>query len=129
VTIVLNLQPGVELLEGLSATVDIVTSEIADVLLVPAAAIGGTFIQPTLNITRDGQSVSVPVTLGGGNETFAVINSGVVEGEIVSFTLPDIGSSNPFDAIRIGSGFTTFGAGRQPGGGGGNIQFRAGGGR
>ena len=123
VTIVLDLQPGVELLEGLSATVDIVTSEIANVLLVPAAAVGGTFIQPTLDIVRNGQSVSVPVTLGGGNATFAVIDSGVVEGEMVSFTLPDIGSSNPFDAIRIGSG---FGGGRTPGGGGGG-QFGDGG--
>ena len=73
---------------------------------------------------RGGSLETVPVTLDGGNETFAVIASGVSEGDIVSFSLPDINEqTNPFDVFRAGFG----GGGRGnfriqavPGGGGGN---------
>ena len=96
---------GAQLLEGLSATAQVITSARADVLLVPAAAIGGSFTAPTLEVLRGGSIETVPVTLDGGNETFAVIASGVSEGDIVSFSLPDINEeSNPFEVFRAGFG-------------------------
>jgi hypothetical protein len=114
VTVTVEVPQGALLLEGLSATAQVITSARAGVLLVPAAAIGGSFTSPSVQVLRGGSLETVPVTLDGGNETFAVIASGLSEGDIVSFTLPDINEqTNPFDVFRAGFG-----------GGGGNFRFR-----
>ena len=130
VTVTVEVPQGAALLEGLSATAQVITSARADVLLVPAAAIGGSFTAPTIDVVRGGSLETVSVTLDGGNETFAVISSGVSEGDIVSFSLPDINEqANPFDVFRAGfgggaGGFGAVGRGdfsiqAVPGGGGG----------
>ena len=128
VTVTVEVPQGAQLLEGLSATAQVITSARAGVLLVPAAAIGGSFTAPTLEVLRGGSLETVAVTLDGGNETFAIIGSGVSEGDIVSFSLPDINEqTNPFDVFRAGFG-GAGGAFRFGGGGGGGGNFRGGGG-
>ena len=69
----------------------------------------------------------------GGNDTFAVIGSGVVEGDTVLFRLPGVTEeTNPFSVIRAGIG-GGFGGGFGGGGGGvrgdGGGDFTRGGGR
>ena len=81
----------------------------------------GQVLLPVVELVRDGSTETVPVTLDGGNETFAVIGSGISEGDIVSFTLPDVNEqSNPFDVFRAGFGGGGFGSG----GGRGNFSIQ-----
>jgi HlyD family secretion protein len=124
VTVQVNLPAGIELLEGLSATAQVLSDVVRNVLMVPAVAVGGTFSSPTVNVLNGGSVETVQISLGGGNETFAIIASGVVEGDIVVFTLPDTNQqTNPFAVFREG-----FGGGRGFGGGGGGGGFGGGGG-
>ncbi len=126
VTVTVEVPQGAQLLEGLSATAQVITSARAGVLLVPAAAIGGSFSSPSVQVLRGGSLETVSVTLDGGNETFAIIASGVSEGDIVSFSLPDINEqTNVFGVFRAGfgggfGGFRGGGGDRGSGGGGGN---------
>ncbi|NQW17705.1 MAG: efflux RND transporter periplasmic adaptor subunit [Chloroflexi bacterium] len=121
VTVTVQVPAGTDLLEGLTATAEMVTSFRPDLLLVPSVAVGGSFTQPSVDVLRNGTVETVFVTLDGGNETYAVIGSGVVEGDTVLFKLPGVSEeTNPFAVLRAGSGFGSFGsgggAGRPPGG-------------
>ena len=127
VTVTVGVPLGAQLLEGLTATALVISSVRADVLLVPAVAIGGSFTAPTVDVMRNGSLETIPVTLDGGNDTFAVIGSGVSEGDIVSFTLPDINEqSNVFNVFR--AGFGGFGGDHTGGSRGGNPNPLSGGG-
>ena len=125
VTVTMQVPRGTDLLEGLTATVEMVTSFRSDLLLIPSVAVGGSFTQPSVEVLREGKAQTVFVTLDGGNETFAVIGSGIVEGDTVLFKLPGVSEqTNPFAVLRAGSGFTGGGFG-----GGGNFQRGGGGGQ
>jgi multidrug efflux pump subunit AcrA (membrane-fusion protein) len=129
VVVTVQVPQGVLLLEGLTANAEMITSTRSNVLLIPSVAVGGSFSQPTVDVFRDGQMQTVNVSLDGGNETFAVIGSGVVEGDTVLFRLPGVtDETNPFAVIRAGAGGFTGGFTRTPGGGGGNGGFGGGGG-
>ena len=129
VVVTVQVPQGVLLLEGLTANAEMITSTRSNVLLIPSVAVGGSFSQPTVDVFRDGQMQTVDVSLDGGNETFAVIGSGVVEGDTVLFRLPGVtDETNPFAVIRAGAGGFTGGFTRTPGGGGGNGGFGGGGG-
>ena len=118
VVVTMQVPTGITLIEGLTANADMITSLTSDVLLVPSVAVGGSFTQPTVDVLRDDQVQTVAVSLGGGNETFAVIGSGLIEGETVLFRLPGVTEdTNPFSVIRAGVG--GFGGGRPTGTGGG----------
>ena len=118
VVVTVQVPQGVLLLEGLTANAEMITSTRSNVLLIPSVAVGGSFSQPTVDVLRDGQTQTVNVSLDGGNETFAVVGSGIVEGDTVLFRLPGVtDETNPFSVIRAGAGgFTGFT--RVPGGGG-----------
>lgn len=125
VVVTVQVPPNVQLLEGLTANAEMITSTRTDVLLIPSVAVGGSFTQPTVDVIRDGQTQTVNVSLDGGNETFAVIDSGLTEGETVVFRLPGVTEdTNPFSVIRAGGGFTGF----TQGGGGGDFRRGVGGG-
>ncbi|MBT6682319.1 MAG: efflux RND transporter periplasmic adaptor subunit, partial [Chloroflexi bacterium] len=120
VVVTMQVPTGITLIEGLTANADMITSLTSDVLLVPSVAVGGSFTQPTVDVLRDDQVQTVAVSLGGGNETFAVIGSGLIEGETVLFRLPGVTEdTNPFSVIRAGVG--GFGGGRPTGTGGGGF--------
>ena len=75
--------PGVDLREGLSAAASVVLRETTDALLVPSAAIGGNFLQPTVLVQRDGAVTEQPVSLGDGDDFNVVVLDGLNEGDTV----------------------------------------------
>ena len=57
--------------------------ETTDALLVPSAAIGGSFLQPTVLVQRDGAVTEQPVSLGDGDDFNVVVLDGLNEGDTV----------------------------------------------
>ena len=84
VSVQLEVPEGLELLEGLSATASIVTSEIRNVLLVPSAAIQGNFIQPFVRVATGSEVEERSVELGAADDFWVVVIAGLVEGEQVA---------------------------------------------
>ncbi len=85
--------PVVDLREGLSAAASVVLRETTDALLVPSAAIGGSFLQPTVLVQRDGALTEQPVSLGDGDDFNVVVLAGLNEGDavVVESTGGDLG--------------------------------------
>ena len=104
------------LVEGLTATASIVTSEVRGVLLAPTAAVQGSFVQPFIRVSNAGVVEERPVELGASDDFWVVVLSGIAEGEQVVMPVPE-----------SGPGFATFGGGF----GGGNAlrALQGGGGR
>ena len=63
---------------GMTAAVNIVVNKLSDVLLVPNRAVRLSGGKRIVYVLRDGQNVTVPVTLGASSETY----SEVIEGEL-----------------------------------------------
>ena len=126
-TVALIPPDGVELIEGLSATVTIVINRIDNALLIPLQSLGGSFAQPTVDVVIDSGFVTTPVTLGASDDFWVIVDSGLTEGQQVLMEVVE--SVDPFQqffggggAIRIqrGGGFTGgggFGGGGRGGGG------------
>lgn len=87
VTITLDDTGGMELVEGLTASAQVINSQVNDVLMVPVAAVGGTLFEPSVEVMTPGGSEQVPVQLGSSNGTFVEIVSGVEEGATVLATI------------------------------------------
>ena len=100
---------GLEFPEGMSAVASIVITEELDVLLVPIDALFGSFDQPELQVMRNGSLEYRAVMLGNTDEFWAVVESGVNEGEMVVLETRD---------TSFQSGFGGFGALRGVSGGG-----------
>ena len=87
-------------LPGMTAAVNIITSEIDDVLLVPNRSVRLVNGNRTVYILRDGQAVAETVQLGQSNESFSEVLSGnVKEGDQVILNPPAIfqpGGGGPF---------------------------------
>ncbi len=112
--------PGVDLREGLSAAASVVLRETRDALLVPSAAIGGSFLQPTVLVHRDGKITEQPVDLGDGDDFNVVVLDGLNEGDTVVVETAG-GDLGIFGALfGGGQGLRQiFGAGGRPPGTGG----------
>jgi HlyD family secretion protein len=119
VSVQLDVPDGLVLLEGLTATASIVTSQIRNVLLVPNAAIQGSFIQPFVRVSAGGVVVERQVELGAADDFWVVVTAGLVEGEQVAMPEPSSGQTG-FGAFTFGGGF---------GGGGGRVFRQLQGGR
>jgi multidrug efflux pump subunit AcrA (membrane-fusion protein) len=89
----LEVPPGVQLFEGLSATANIITSQQLGVLLVPTAAIQGSFIQPFVRVISTEGVDERPVELGASDDFWVVVNDGLVEGEQVAMPAPSASDS------------------------------------
>ena len=112
--------PGIGLREGLSAAAGVVLRETTDALLVPSAAIGGSFLQPTVLVHRDGAVIEQPVTLGDGDDFNVVVLDGLNEGDTVVVETAG-GNFDIFGALLGGNpGLRQIfaGQGRPPGAGG-----------
>ena len=83
VSVRIETPEGLRLVEGLSATASVVIQEEKDVLLVPNQAIGGSFVQPTVRVSENGEVTEVPVVLGVSDDFWVVVRSGLSEGEQV----------------------------------------------
>jgi multidrug efflux pump subunit AcrA (membrane-fusion protein) len=103
----LDVPDGIELREGLSATASIVVSQVSGALLIPTAAVQGTFVDPFVQVFDDGTRENRPVTLGDSDDFWVQVVAGLVEGESVVMDAPDAGSTF--------TGFGGFG-GRLPAG-------------
>jgi len=113
-TIRVEVPPGTQLPEGLSAVASVVIREDRDVLLVPIDALRGTFQEPTLRVMIGGEIVERPVVLGNSDDFWIVVSAGVAENELIVMEVQGVTTQ----------GFGGFGAGRFGGGIGG---FTAGG--
>ena len=106
---------GLEFPEGMSAAASIVITEERNVLLVPIDALFGSFEQPELQVMRNGSLEYREVMLGNTDEFWAVVESGVNEGEMVVLETRDTSFQSGFGAIFRG----VSGGFRRPTGGGG----------
>ena len=116
VNVRLEVPEGLVLIEGLTATASIVTSEVRGVLLAPTAAVQGSFVQPFIRVSNAGVVEERPVELGASDDFWVVVLSGIAEGEQVIMPAPE-----------SGPGFATFGGGF--GGGSALRALQGGGGR
>lgn len=116
VRIQIEIPQGLQLPEGLSAVARVVSSEELDVILIPTAAIGGSFLQPTVQVMTNGIIEVRPVVLGNSDDFWVVVQDGLTEADQVVMDAPE-GNAGGFN---FGT-FRTFGGGF-PGGGGGNFR-------
>jgi len=85
----------VELKGGLTSTAEVAIETFTDVLMLPLGAISSTLDGSFVNVVVDeasGQTEKRAVTLGGSNQQFVAVLSGVEEGDQVSFELQAGGS-------------------------------------
>lgn len=75
--------PDGRLLPGAFATVEVTLGEVADALLVPAAAVIPGLSEKNVFIVRDGKAVRKPVQTGVRTETSVQILSGLAAGDVV----------------------------------------------
>lgn len=115
ITLRLEVPSGVTLREGLSATSEIVIQEHRNVLLVPTAAVRGSFFAPLVRVWDGADAEERPVELGPSDDFWVVVLEGVEAGERV--LMPQTATS----------AFPSFGFG--PGGRGGRVVPLGGGGR
>ncbi len=138
ITITIDGTEDMNLVEGLTASAQIISSQVDDVLMVPVAAVGGTIIEPTVDVVTGDGTEPVGVSLGASNGTFVEVASGLSEGDVViaviagdfglgagtgsTFQIPGGGGVISIPAGGFGGGGGGFG------GGGGGGAGRAGGG-
>ena len=96
-TIRLDVPAGLTLRDGMSAVSEIVLAEHADVLLIPAAAVGGSFLAPTVRVWTEIGTKERAVQLGPGDDFWVVALTGLTEGERVVMPEPE-----PADPGRSG---------------------------
>ena len=106
---------GLELPEGLSAVASVVIREDLCVLLVPIDALYGTFEQPVVRVSKNGQIEERPVALGNNDDYWAVVVDGLVEAELIVMESERAGTGGSgLGALRglFGGGPGGFGGGR-----------------
>ncbi len=110
---------------NMAVTAQIITSVKDNVILVPTTAIQTSGGQSTVRILKNGHLTTVPVQIGGSNDTDTEITSGVSVGdEVVTSSV----SSTTTSGSNSSSPFSPFGGNRGFGGGGGAVvRFRTGG--
>lgn len=71
------------LMEGMYASASVITEQVENVLLIPSDAVGTYAGQDVVYVAEDGVARRQSVSLDGSNSTYAVISSGLEEGELV----------------------------------------------
>ena len=107
----LQVPPGIDLREGLTATAGIVLRQENNVLLIPQQAIHGTFQQPTVMVINNGSIEERPVLLGNSDDFWVVVSGGLEEGEQIVIESQDASSLGFFG----GFGGAVSGLCRSPG--------------
>lgn len=92
VTIRLSVPTGLTLRDGMSARSEIVLAEHEDALLVPSAAVGGSFLAPTVRVWTEAGAEERQVTLGPSDNFWVVVVDGLAKGERV--VMPEPASSD-----------------------------------
>jgi len=83
ITIQMTLPSGVQLMEGMSATADVVVQEASNVLIIPNQAIGGSTDNPTVKVMVNGVTQEKAVKLGLSDGLWSEVTEGLQEGDIV----------------------------------------------
>jgi len=111
----LEVPPGMQLREGMTAVADIVLQEELNVLLVPQQAVFGTFDDPVVMLVNsDGLLEERPVVLGDGDDFWVTVREGLKEGDRVAMESADVATTGSgFRGLR---GVTGGGRGRSSGG-------------
>ena len=92
--VALQPAPGVQLLEGLSASASVVIREEIDVLLIPLQALHGTFDRPAVRVLgEDGEVELREIILGNSDDFWTVVESGLSEGETLLMQSQDASGS------------------------------------
>lgn len=94
-TIRIELPSDVELLEGLTAFANIVIREERGVLIVPNAALEGSFEEPMIRVLRDGRVVEQAVVLGLSDDAWTAVRQGLAEGDQVVMRTREV-TTSPF---------------------------------
>ncbi len=112
ISIQVQAPPGVPLREGLSATAAIVLRQETDVLLIPNAAIGGSFDAPFARVASDGAVEERLVVLGDTDGFWTVVRQGLAEGDrvVMEGQVPQAGGQSFTNFGGLGGG---FGGGQQ----------------
>ena len=84
ISIQVQLTNDTQLVEGLSATANIVLREETGVLLVPLQAVYGTFDQPVVRVISNGTVNERAVSLGNSDDFWVVVLEGLREGEQIA---------------------------------------------
>ncbi len=103
---------------GGSATVSIVTRQIADAVTVPTAAVRSLNGQSVVQLVKNGSSVSTPVTLGLVSGATTQITAGVSEGDQVLVEIRGFGGGVGLNGQTGGTRRQGTGTGGAGGGGG-----------
>ena len=94
ITIQVDVRPGLDLREGLSAVASIVLREERDVLLVPQQALYGTFDEPVVKVLNStGALEDRSVALGASDDFWVSVNEGLKEGDQVAMEGSEVGTS------------------------------------
>ena len=94
ITIQVDVRPGLDLREGLSAVASIVLREERDVLLVPQQALYGTFDEPVVKVLNStGALEDRSVALGASDDFWVSVKEGLKEGDQVAMEGSEVGTS------------------------------------
>ncbi len=119
-SIQVQVPDGFELPEGLSAAASVTIREDLDVLLVPVDSLYGSFDQPAVRVSNNGNVSDREVVLGNSDGFWVVVEEGLVEAELIVMESQAASTQQGFQALRglVGGGFTgaAGGFGRRPGG-------------
>ncbi len=121
-TIVLDV-PNDQILPNMSATANIITGVLSNVLLVPSAAVQTIGNVSTVNVVNNGVVTPTTVQIGASSDTETQVVSGLAEGQIVaigystSTSTTSSNTSSPFSRNIFGGGAARGGAVRVGGGG------------
>ena len=123
--ILIRLAPpdGVQLPEGLSALASVVIREDNDVLLVPLQSLRGSFDQPAVQVMLDGRLEERAVTLGNSDDFWVVVESGLVEGDMVVMEAESASTGSFFGGGSFRRSSGQFGGNVTGGGFGGGRGF------
>lgn len=134
ISVQIEVPAGLSLREGLSATASVVVNQLSDVLLIPAAAVLGNFVQPYVRVVNGGGVEERDVLLGASDDFWVVVSEGLADGEEVIMPAPSSGDTGfaglggllggrgglgGSGAFVVPGGAGGFGGGQRGGGGGG----------
>ena len=106
---------GLQLIEGLSATANIILREESHVLLVPVQALYGSFEHPTVRVMDDGHILEKAVVLGNSDDFWITVREGLAEGDHVIVEAAQASTSQFLFRGFGGGGFRGGSQGQQHG--------------
>jgi multidrug efflux pump subunit AcrA (membrane-fusion protein) len=113
---------GLQLPAGLTAVASVILREDNDVLLIPLDALHGTFENPLVRVSSNGQVEERPVELGNTDDFWVVVTSGIAEAELVVMKSQQAETSSGWGGFSrgFGGGFGGTGSPSRSWGRGGN---------